>query len=425
MKATNLSENWLRRFIPVWVAQAFSLLGSGLVQFALVWWLAKETDSASVLALATTAAILPEIVLSPFAGALVDRWNRKRIMIYADLFVALATAVLALIFFAGWIQHWHIYALMFARALGGLFHWPAMQASTSMMVPDEHLARVAGINQSLRGILSIATPPLAALLITFMPIFGILMIDIVTAAIAVTLLFFIHIPQPAAAKTDGAVTVRSVFSDVAAGFRYMRAWPGMMLLLAMACLVNFVAFPTNTLMPLLITRHFNGGAWHFSAIESVFGVGVIIGGLLLGVWGGFKNRIYTTLAGLIGMGLSFVLIASAPGHLFGMALVGMAAGGMMNVMTNGPLFAIMQAHVEPEIQGRVFSMLESMVSAMMPISMLIAAPVAEWIGIRGWLLFGAVGCLIIGAGGFFVPALMNIEEESRANKAGLLEKENS
>jgi len=409
MKATNLSENWLRRFIPVWVAQAFSLLGSGLVQFALVWWLAKETDSASVLALATTAAILPEIVLSPFAGALVDRWNRKRIMIYADLFVALATAVLALIFFAGWIQHWHIYALMFARALGGLFHWPAMQASTSMMVPDEHLARVAGINQSLRGILSIATPPLAALLITFMPIFGILMIDIVTAAIAVTLLFFIHIPQPAAAKTDGAVTVRSVFSDVAAGFRYMRAWPGMMLLLAMACLVNFVAFPTNTLMPLLITRHFNGGAWHFSAIESVFGVGVIIGGLLLGVWGGFKNRIYTTLAGLIGMGLSFVLIASAPGHLFGMALVGMAAGGMMNVMTNGPLFAIVQSKVAHEMQGRVLTLIGTFAMAMGPVSMLLAAPLSDHFGIKLWFWATAITLVLVGAAGFFVPILAHFD----------------
>jgi len=409
MKATNLSENWLRRFIPVWVAQAFSLLGSGLVQFALVWWLAKETDSASVLALATTAAILPEIVLSPFAGALVDRWNRKRIMIYADLFVALATAVLALIFFAGWIQHWHIYALMFARALGGLFHWPAMQASTSMMVPDEHLARVAGINQSLRGILSIATPPLAALLITFMPIFGILMIDIVTAAVAVTLLFFIHIPQPAAAKTDGAVTVRSVFSDVAAGFRYMRAWPGMMLLLAMACLVNFVAFPTNTLMPLLITRHFNGGAWHFSAIESVFGVGVIIGGLLLGVWGGFKNRIYTTLAGLIGMGLSFVLIASAPGHLFGMALVGMAAGGMMNVMTNGPLFAIVQSKVAHEMQGRVLTLIGTFAMAMGPVSMLLAAPLSDHFGIKLWFWATAITLVLVGAAGFFVPILAHFD----------------
>lgn len=409
MKASNLSNNWLRRFIPVWVAQAFSLLGSGLVQFSLVWWLAKETDSASVLALATTAALLPEIVLSPFAGALVDRWNRKRIMIYADTFVALATVVLALIFFAGWIQHWHIYALMFARALGGLFHWPAMQASTSMMVPDEHLARVAGINQSLRGILSIATPPLAALLITFMPIFGILMIDIVTAAIAVTLLFFIHIPQPAAAPNAGAVTVRSVFRDVAAGFRYMRAWPGMMLLLGMACLVNFVAFPTNVLMPLLITRHFDGGAWQFSAIESVFGVGVIIGGLLLGAWGGFKNRIYTTLSGLVGIGAGFLLIAAAPRHLFGMALAGMGLAGVMNVMTNGPLFAIVQSKVAHEMQGRVLTLISTFAMGMGPISTLMAAPLSEQFGIKIWFWATSVTLTLVGIAGFFVPILAQFD----------------
>lgn len=409
MKASNLPNNWMRRFVPVWIAQAFSLLGSGLVQFSLVWWLAKETDSASVLALATTAALLPEIVLSPFAGALVDRWNRKRIMIYADLFVALATAILALIFFAGWIQHWHIYALMFARALGGLFHWPAMQASTSLMVPDEHLSRVAGINQSLRGVLSIASPPLAALLISFAPIFSILMIDIVTAIMAVTLLFFIHIPQPASKPAAGAVTVQSVFSDVAAGFRYMRAWPGMMLLLAMACLVNFVAFPTNTLMPLLITRHFGGGAWHFSAIESVFGVGVIIGGLVLGVWGGFKNRIYTTLAGLIGLGLGFVMIASAPGNMFGMALTGMALAGSMNVMTNGPLFAIVQSKVAHEMQGRVLTLINTFAMGMGPVSMLLAAPLSDHFGIKLWFWATAITLVMLGAAGFFLPTLAHID----------------
>jgi DHA3 family macrolide efflux protein-like MFS transporter len=111
--------------------------------------------------------------------------------------------------------------------------------------------------------------------------------------------------------------------------------------------------------------------------------------------------------------------------MFFMAVVGMSITGFMQPMANGPLFAIMQAHVDPQIQGRVFSMLESMVSAMMPISMLIAAPVAEWIGIRGWLLFGAVGCLVIGLGGFFIPSLMNIEEGSHEESGVLLEQENS
>jgi len=192
-----------------------------------------------------------------------------------------------------------------------------------------------------------------------------------------------------------------------------------------ATLLNFLLNPGFTFTPLLVTQYFGKGAIELSAIESAFSAGMILGGMILSAWGGFKKNIITTLLGILGLAFGTALIALTPSNMFFLAVIGMAISGLMQPMANGPLFAIMQAHVEPEIQGRVFSMLESMVSAMMPISMLIAAPVAEWIGIRGWLLFGAVGCLIIGAGGFFVPALMNIEEESRANKAGLLEKENS
>lgn len=409
MKASQVSHDWLKVFIPIWAGQAFSLLGSGLVQFALVWWLARETDSASVLALATAAAIIPDLLISPFAGALVDRWNRKRIMIIADLSVAGATAVLALIFWAGVIQPWHIYALMFCRAIGSAFHWPAMQASIPLLAPDEHLARIAGVNQTLRGILSIATPPLGALLIAVLPISNVLMIDIITAVIAVTILFFVAIPQPKVSLDQGPVTPRAIFEDIGVALKYMRSWPGMMLLLGMAGIVNFAAFPTSTLMPLLITRHFDGGAWQFSAIQSVFGIGVIAGGLLLSVWGGFKNRIYTAFGGLIGFGLGFALVAAAPANLFGMALLGMGIAGGMNVMTNGPLFAIVQSKVAHEMQGRVITLISSFCTAMGPLSMLLAAPMADRLGIQIWFWASAITMIAVGAGGMFIPALVNLE----------------
>ncbi len=412
MKASELSNDWLRRFAPVWVAQSFSLLGSGLVQFALVWWLAQETNSAGVLALATTAALIPEVVLSPFAGALVDRWNRKQIMIFADLFIALSTLLLAIIFWGGWIQHWHVYVLMFLRGAGGVFHWPAMQASTSLMVPDEHLARVAGANQGLRGALSIATPPLGALLLVLLPISGILMIDIVTAAIAISVLLTIHIPQPKAAPTVTATSPKTVFADVAAGFRYMRGWTGLMILLGMACLINFMFFPTSTLMPLLVSRHFGGGAWHFSALESVFGVGVITGGVLLSAWGGFKKRTHTMMLGLIGTGVGFSLVAAAPSNLFSMALVGMGVAGLMNVMTNGPLFAVVQSKVAPEMQGRVLSLISTFAMGMGPLSMLLAAPLTDRLGIQVWFWAAALSVILVGVLSFFIPALMELESHT-------------
>ena len=143
--------NWKRPFFIVWTGQAFSLVGSMLVQFALVWWLTESTGSATVLATATLVGMLPSIVIGPFAGALVDRWSRRLVMMVADGGIALATALLAVIYLGGHMQPWHVYVLMFVRAVGGGFHWPAMQASTSLMVPREQLGRVAGMNQTLAG----------------------------------------------------------------------------------------------------------------------------------------------------------------------------------------------------------------------------------------------------------------------------------
>ncbi len=191
-----LAADWKRRFFTIWTGQAVSLFGSTLVQFALVWWLTKETGSATILATATLVALLPQIFLSPIAGALIDRWNRRRVLIIADGAIALFSLGLAVLFLLGKEQVWQIYVIMFIRSLGGAFHWPTMQASTSLMVPDSQLSRVAGLNQALQGAMSIVAPPLGALLLSALPMYGIILIDVVTACFAITPLFFIPIPQP-------------------------------------------------------------------------------------------------------------------------------------------------------------------------------------------------------------------------------------
>ena len=145
----SIPHNWAARFFTVWGGQAFSLFGSSLVQFALVWYLTKQTGSATVLATATLVAMLPQIVLGAFVGALVDRWNRRLIMIIADGGIALATVALIYLFLSGQVQIWHIYLILMIRSLGQAFHFPAMQASTSLMVPEKHLTRISGANQTL------------------------------------------------------------------------------------------------------------------------------------------------------------------------------------------------------------------------------------------------------------------------------------
>jgi DHA3 family macrolide efflux protein-like MFS transporter len=404
--------NWKKTFFFIWTGQAFSLVGSSLVGFALVWWMTQTTGSAAVLTTAALVSALPGVFLGPFIGALVDRWNRRLVMMAADGMTALVTLGIVFLFFTGQVQIWHLYVLNFIRSIGGLFHWTAMQTSTSLMVPKDQLTRIAGLNQTLQGALSIATPPLGALLLGLLPMHWILSIDVSTAILAILPLSFVRIPQPEQAERAQAVTPRVLVRDVRAGLRYVWSWPGMVLLLGMAVLINFLLNPAGTLMPLLVTRHFNGGVWHLGAVESAWSVGMIAGGLLLGVWGGFKRKIVTSLTGLVALGLGALLIGLAPGWAFGLAIAGQVVLGMMNPLVNGPLFAILQDRIAPEMQGRVFTLVGSLAGLMAPLGLAIAGPVAERLGIQVWFWIGGICCILMGAGSFLIPAIMQLEDSS-------------
>jgi DHA3 family macrolide efflux protein-like MFS transporter len=408
-----IGKNWMKKFVPIWSAQLFSLLGSSLVQFALIWWITQQTGSAVYLAMATIVAILPEVLLSPFAGALVDRLNRRYVMIVSDVLIALLTLSLAILFAFDLVQIWHIFVVMFLRSIGSVFHWPAMQASTSLMVPEKHLARVAGINQALRGSLNIIAPPLGALLMSVLKFYQVISVDVITAIIAITPLLFIRIPQPVRADADAALTPKLLLKDVAEGFRYMKNWKGLLYLTFLAAMLNFFLAPAGTLLPLMITQHFKAGVWELSALESSVGIGVVIGGLALGVWGGFKRKIVTSLTGVIGICLGVLVFGLAPANAFWMGLVGMVLLGFMNPIANGPLQAIMQSKVAPEMQGRVMGTTGALCSAMMPLSMLIVAPVAEFLGLRVWYWVGGSLTMLIGLGALFIPSIMALDQSQK------------
>jgi DHA3 family macrolide efflux protein-like MFS transporter len=417
MKRTNqVGKGWQVPFFSVWVGQAFSLLGSALVQFALVWWLTESTGSATVLAMATLMAVLPSVFLAPFTGALVDRWDRRLVMMVADALIALATVGLAGLFLVGAERVWAVYAVMFFRSAGGGFHWAAMQASTSLMVPAKHLSRVAGINQTLRGAVNIVGPPVGALLLQVVPLQGILAIDVGTALLAIAPLFLVHVPRPERGfEGESAFQEVSLLEDVREGLRYVRGWPGLFAVLLIAAVVNLLLTPASSLMPILVTDHFGGEALELGWLESAWGVGVVAGGLVLGAWGGFRRRILTSLMGLVGIGLGFLLVGLVPPSAFLLAVGGFFLAGVMNPITNGPIFSIIQASVDPGMQGRVFTLVQSMAAAATPIGMIIAGPVADALGVRLWYIVGGVGCMLMGTGSFFVPTIVHLEDDRDAS----------
>lgn len=406
----------MRRFFVIWGAQAFSLVGSALVQFALVWWLTIETGSASVLALAMTMAMLPQIAIGPFAGALVDRWNRRQVMIWADVSIAVATLVLITLFAAELVQVWHIYVVLFVRSVGGSFHFPAMAASTTLMVPEKHLARVGGLNQAVQGAVSIAAPAIAAALLLMLPIWGVLSLDVVTAAIAVAPLLFVRIPQPVK-RTDGEGKPSSVLSDMRDGLRFLRGWRGAMTLIVMVMVINLLFTPAVTLMPILVTSYFGKGLVEFATMEMVIGASFVVGGLALGAWGGFKRKVVTMLLTGVVAGFGTMSVGVLPENGFYLAVGAMFLVGFMVAMVNGSASALMQATIPPDKQGRVFGLMGSLIVAMTPIGLAFAGPVSDLAGIQIWFIVAGIGLAAIMGSGFFTRSVMAIEDVSKQRVA--------
>jgi DHA3 family macrolide efflux protein-like MFS transporter len=409
-----MNSNWKLSFFTIWTGQAFSLIGSRAAQFALVWWLTQLTSSATVLATATMVALIPEIFLAPIAGAYVDRWNRRTVMIVADGMIALASLWLAYLFWVDVAQVWHVYVIMLARAVGGSFHWPAMQASTSLMVPEKHLTRMAGLNQTLNGVLNIIAPPLGALLMEVLLLYGVMLVDVGTAILAILPLFFAHVPQPK--RDDMGAEKPTVWADMRDGLRYILSWPGLMALIGAAMIVKIALTPAFSLLPLLVSEHFNGDAVQLSLLEAIAGVGIVVGGLILSVWGGFWRKIYTTMMGVVMLGLGFVVLGFTPGSLFWMALASIFVVGLMIPLVDGPIMAILQGTVAPEVQGRVFTLMGSLLWITSPFSLAVAGPVSDWLGLQVWYITAGVLCGVTGLAGFFIPAIVNIEEN--ANRTG-------
>jgi DHA3 family macrolide efflux protein-like MFS transporter len=376
---------WKARFFTIWGGQAFSIVGSQLVQFALI--------------------------LGPFVGTLVDRWNRRRIMLLADSTITLATILLAVLFAVDGATIWHIYVVMLIRSLAGSFHGNAMSASTSLMVPVEHLTRIQGLNQMLNGGLNVVSAPLGALLLGILPIQGVLMIDVGTALLAILPLCFIQVPQPerlaGGKRSEGAQG--TIWQDFQAGFRYFLGWPGLLLVGLMTVGINFTIIPAYSLLPLMVREYFGGNAVQLSWVESAMGIGMIAGGAWLGVWGGFKRKMLTSMLGLMGMGVGTLMMAIAPPSAILMVVAAALCVGIMTPITMGPFYAVIQSAVEPDMQARIITLLSSVGGGMAPIGLMIAGPVADHTGIKTWFFLGGILCALMSVAGLFIPAVMNIE----------------
>jgi len=411
--------HWKTRFFTIWMGQSLSLVGSAAAQFALVWWVARESGSATVLAMATFVALIPGVLLSPVAGVIVDRLPRKWIILLADGFIALASLWLAYLFWSGTIQIGHVYLVMFLRSLGGAFHYPAMSAATTMMVPKDQFARVDGLNQAMNGARSIAAPPLGAFLVALLAMPLIMIIDVATAAFAIAGVLPFRIPNPDRAE-GRSFRWREFTADFREGFRFIIGWRDLAVFVAMLVGINFLLTPIGSLLPLLVSKHFGGDQFLLGWFQSGSGFGFIIGGFILTLWGLKKNRLTVAAIGFIGQGAAALILGAAPAHMGWLGIASLWLAGITSSIAIGCMRATYRVAVPPEIQGRVFSLTTSLCLAANPLAVAIAGPISDAVGIRFWYLFAGAGVLLLGLVGLIGPTMRRFEVEAN-RRAGELE----
>ena len=409
----NAPVNWFFRFFLIWVGQAFSLFGTSLISFALIWWLTEKTGATSVLAAGTFFAVLPRIVLGPFAGTFVDRISRKTIMVITNTANALLTAFLTAMFLSNIIQPWLIILVMSLREVCGTFQYQAMTATTTLMVPETQLSRIGGMNQTLSGILGIVAPPAGALLITAFPIHMVLPLDIITCITAIIPLLIITIPSPSkkAEIQESSAEKSSFVQETKEGVQFVLAWKALFWVVMTCTFANIFTGPCSSFMPLLVTRVFNGGALELSYISIASGIGVIAGGLLMSAWKGFSRRLITAAVGWLGVGIAYSTASLTPANAYPMFLAMMFITGFMNPVGSAPQGAFYQAGIPADKQGRVLGVLGSIEGGTVPLGLVIAWIFGEIVPLRAWYLIVGLSHAVLGIVWLGIPFIRRAEDE--------------
>tara|TARA_B100001105_G_scaffold245254_1_gene227752 strand:- start:2117 stop:3358 length:1242 start_codon:yes stop_codon:yes gene_type:complete len=398
---------WQLRFWAVFGGQSLSLMGSALTQFVLLWWITDATGSVSALAAAGLAALLPEALLSPLGGTLADRYSRRKLMIAADAISALCMLVLIALFLSGRIALWHAYTMMAVRSAMQAFQSPAAAASVVMLVPRSFLVRASGLNQSMDSLTLVAAAPLGALAISVMPMGWALAIDVATAVLGIVPLLFFRIPQDFGQKRHR----QGLWTDFREGVQLVWHTPGLRQLYLLLAAVVLAVMPTFTLVALLVKQHFGGGAAQVALMEGLAGIGMLTGGLLVAALAP-RRPVRWILLGFAASCTALAMTALVPGKLFGVAVVWWVISGVTFVLGDAPLVAMLQHTIPSHLQGRALSLMTTLMALAAPVGLALAAPLGEWIGVRGIFVVGGLAGAVASLAGFLSAPLRSLDQRS-------------
>jgi MFS family permease len=418
----------MRTFFVVWIGQLISVVGSNLTGFGLAIWMYLETDSVTLLALIMLATTLPGIVIGPLAGAFVDRLDRRKVMLIGDSSAGTATLVVVLLLLTDQLELWHIYLMATIVSVANSFQEPAYTASVPLLVPKKHLGRANGLVQMGQAMGALVAPILAGVLVAATGLWGVLLADVATFAVAVSTLALVRFPRPEAAPSRS----ERLWGQVAEGWRWLRTRGGLFGFLLVAAGINFLLGFMNVLyIPLFLS--FTNEVVLGTAL-TVLGAGMLVGSLVMGVWGGPKRRVRGMLAGIVVGGL----LVAAMGFDDSVFLVTAAAFVLMVTVAvvNGTSQVLWQVKVPPELQGRTFSVRRMLAQMAIPVSYLSAGPLADGVfepllaaggglagsvgsvigtgpgrGIGFMFVLMGLGTVLLAVLAYLIPSIRNLEDE--------------
>ncbi|HSQ16527.1 MAG TPA: MFS transporter [Anaerolineales bacterium] len=362
----------MKAFLTIWFGQLISNLGSGLTAFALGVYIYQRTGSVTELSLAVLAASLPGILLSPIAGVVVDRWDRRWVLILSDTGAALSTLAIWLLLGSGKLEIWHIYVANVINASLGAFQSPAYLASITMLVPKQHLGRAAGLGQVSDALSMIATPILAGFLVVAIQLEGVILIDFATFLFAILTLLLVRVPMPKA-SAEGQAGRGSFWPEAGYGWKYLKVRSGLLGLLILLAFINFaLGFHSVLFTPLVLSF---ADADVLGGILSAGGLGMLAGSLIMSTWGGTRRKIISLLGALFTFGIAISLAGlRADPYLIGAASFVFL---LLLPIARGSSQAIWQVKVPPDIQGRVFAIRGLIASIIRPLALVAAGPLAD------------------------------------------------
>jgi len=420
-------------FIVIWIGQIISILASSMSQFGLTIWMYQQTQSATAMGLMQVFFITPFLIMSPIAGVMVDRYNRKLMMMVSDLTAILATFSIFILYASGHLQFWHLYVAAVFNGIGNTFQWPAYSAAISTMVPKEQLGRANGLTGLMEAGPGVLAPALAGALMPVVGLTGILFFDFATFFIAIGALLLVVVPQPARTEEGAQADEGGLLKQAVFGFKYIFARPsliGLQLVFFFGNLFSGMAFAIFA--PMLLART-SQNSLIFGTVQSMLAIGGIIGGVAMSAWGGFKRRVHGVLFGWILGSVGTILLGAGqnlylwiPAAIFTM---------MITPLINGSNQAIWQSKVAPDVQGRVFSARRLIAWLTNPISPILAGTLADYVlepamrsqgsftnlfgglvghgpgaGMGLLTVFCGLAAAIVGLSGYFIPAIRNAED---------------